>query len=47
METGLTAFENKLVRGGARLRMLSKGGLWEIKRHDRSRVTSALGSFAI
>lgn len=44
--TGLTALQDELVRDSARLRMLSKGGLRKIKRHDWIGIIGVFGSFA-
>lgn len=44
--TGLTALQDELVRDSARLRMLSKGGLRKIKRHDWIGIVGVFGGFA-
>lgn len=44
--TGLTALQDELVRDSARLRMLSKGRLRKIERHDWIGIIGVFGSFA-
>lgn len=43
---GLTTLQDELVRSSSALGMLSKGGFWEIKRHDWIGIIDVFGSFA-